>query len=172
MNPESLLPIENLKELRELCAGAPAGHVAEVGVYKGGSAILFYQVAEANEKKTHLFDTFEGMPYKDEIDIIPEGSFADTSVEKVRSIMPNAIFHVGFFPRTAPDDLNEFSFVHIDCDQYQTCKAAIEYFWPRMVSGGVMAWDDYPFPGIKKAIHEKFAVVHFTEYKIPYVRKP
>ncbi len=173
MKPHSLIPDGHLQDLNDLCFKAPPGNAAEVGVYKGGSAYGIYLLTEARGFKMHLFDTFTGIPEKGALDIIGIGSFADTNVKDVRASMPNAIFHVGIFPATAPDNLFGVSFVHIDCDQYATCKAAIEYFWPRMNTGGVIAFDDYGFAGIKKAIHDFSgeANVHFSPRGIPYLVK-
>jgi len=38
------------------------GDVAEVGVYKGGTARLLAKTFERTGKTVHLFDTFSGMP--------------------------------------------------------------------------------------------------------------
>lgn len=46
------------------------GEIAEVGVYKGGSAKIICEAKE--EKSLHLFDTFEGIP---EIDFIDSSDF-------------------------------------------------------------------------------------------------
>lgn len=47
-------------------ARAIEGDVAEVGVYKGGSAYLLASVLRDTDKTLHLFDTFAGMPHVDE----------------------------------------------------------------------------------------------------------
>lgn len=48
-------------------------------------------------------------------------------------------------------------FVHLDLDLYAPTKAALEFFWPRLVPGGVLLFHDYGcslFPGVKKAADE------------------
>jgi Macrocin-O-methyltransferase (TylF) len=70
------------------------------------------------------------------------------------------VFHVGFFPDTAPE-VAEFCFVHLDADLYQSTVAGIKYFYPRLVAGGMLVFDDYEWgrcPGVKKAILEHFAI--------------
>ena len=51
-----------------------------------------------------------------------------------------------------------FCFVSIDVDLYKTTMAAWEFFYPRMVKGGVIAiYDDYDYPtcpGVTKATDE------------------
>ena len=64
----------------------------------------------------------------------------------------------------------QFRFVHIDVDLFQPTKDAIEFFYPRMVKGGVIVCDDYGFdtcPGATKAMDEFFdskveSVIHLT----------
>lgn len=137
----------------------------EIGVYKGGSAFRL------RNRELHLFDTFTGIPEKSPIDCFSIGAFSDTSVDAVKKWLPHAIFHVGKFPETLTDDVKGIAFIHIDCDQYETCRAALDLLVPRMVKGGIVAFDDYGFPGIKKAIHDKFgeARVKFAAANIPYV---
>jgi O-methyltransferase len=58
------------------------GDVAEVGVYKGGTAKLIASVFRKTKTKIHLFDTFQGMPDADpEKDFHKKGDFGDTSLE-------------------------------------------------------------------------------------------
>jgi O-methyltransferase len=48
----------------------------------------------------------------------------------------------------------------VDADLYTSVRECCEFFWPRMVNGGVVVFDDYGFsncPGAKKAIDEYFA---------------
>lgn len=170
-NSNALIPQENLIDLAELVKQAPSGLVIELGVYRGGSALAIFEAMHSGQQ-LHLFDTFTGIPERSEFDNFDIGTFNDTCYEEVKKLLPKAIFHVGIFPETLADDIQDIAFVHIDCDQYQSCKSAIELFWPRMVSGGVMAFDDYPFPGIHKAIHDYFGnEILFSHNKIPYAIK-
>lgn len=119
-----------------------------------------------------MFDTFCGIPEHTAGDVISIGSFKETSVEGVKASLPEAIFHVGVFPNTLTDEIKDIAFLHIDCDQQHTCREAIRLLWPRVVVGGIIAFDDYPFEGIRRAIHDNFeGRIQFTECKIPYVKK-
>jgi O-methyltransferase len=141
-----------------------AGNIAEVGVYKGGTAKMFSQIFADTSKQLHLFDTFQGMPETDPVrDWHKKGDFNDTSLESVRSFigkMPNVQFHPGFFPASAkglPDE--PIALVHIDVDIYRSVYDCCEYFYFRMTKGGVMVFDDYGFttcPGAKSAVDEFF----------------
>lgn len=51
----------------------------------------------------------------------------------------------------------KFSFVHIDVDLYQPIRNSLEFFYNRMLPGGIIVFDDYGFtffPGAKKAVDE------------------
>jgi O-methyltransferase len=145
------------------CMNLP-GAVAEVGVYKGGTALLFTRVLSGTGKTLHLFDTFRGMPTVDpKVDVHRTGDFNDASEAAVRKLIqdPHAQFHVGFFPDTAKGLASEtFCFVHVDADIRQSVLDACAFFMPRLVPGGVMVFDDYGFescPGAKRAVDEYFA---------------
>ena len=169
--PQSLLPKENLWDLRNLAASTPLGCFVEVGVYKGGSAYQLYEVAALKGRQLHLFDTFTGIPEKTAIDVCKIGEFKDVSAEAVQAAMPDAHLHIGIFPGTLTDEVKDIAFTHIDCDQHETCKLAIKLLWERTISGGIMAFDDYPLPGIRKAIDEQLPNIRFSLYGVPYAVK-
>lgn len=141
------------------------GCVAELGVFKGGSARLIANMWP--EKTLHLFDTFTGLPSDEDTTRDPDGYVRKgmfcASEEEVRAFLPeNVEFHTGLFPVTTRglDDLS-FCFVHVDCDLYQSAKDAIEWFWPRMVQGGIMYFDDYgcKFTGVTEAVDAVFPTI-------------
>jgi O-methyltransferase len=136
------------------------GDLAEVGVYKGGSAKL---IRESNrDKKLHLFDTFNGLPRVEEIDkpLFYEGQFA-ASLEDVRTSLKgykHIYFYKGLFPgTTAPVENKKFSFVHLDVDTYESTVSCLQFFYPRMNQGGIIISHDYiNAPGVRKAFDEFF----------------
>lgn len=161
----SLCPWSRLNLLRELIEGLTIdGAAAEVGVYKGGSALV---IAEAAPDRTvHLFDTFRGIP-----DMVSEhdnhhkaGDFADASLDDAKRMLAdcrNVEFHVGVFPETAgPVADRKFAFVHVDCDIYRSVWECCKFFYPRMNAGGIMVFDDYhawSCVGAKIAVDNFFA---------------
>ena len=156
------------------------GEVAEVGVYKGGTAKILARAMP--ERMVHLFDTFEGMPETSEFDVPKRreghkiGDFSDTSLESVNEFLMgcNVHFWPGVFPESArliPD--TQFVLVHVDVDIYESTKAACEFFWPRLVVGGIMVFDDYNAPrcpGTNKAVDEFFDVWQEIEVSGPNKR--
>ena len=145
-------------------AAVLSGDVAEVGVYKGGTAKLLAKVLESTGKTVHLFDTFSGMPSSDsERDVHKAGDFSDTSLESVKAYLHdcgNVRFYQGLFPGTAkPLEETRFCLVHIDVDIYRSAMDCCEFFYPRMQNGGMMIFDDFGIrdcPGIKMAVDEFF----------------
>ena len=153
----------NLYQLTRSTLKLP-GDVAELGVYRGGSARL---IASLKGNKTlHLFDTFTGMPeVRTGLDRHHAGDFADTSLESVQQYLSGftgVVYYKGFFPdsaRALAAGPTRFSLVHLDVDIYDSTKAGLEFFYPRMTKGGVIVSHDYRSlmcPGVKKAFDEFF----------------
>jgi len=139
-----------------------AGEVAEVGVYKGGTAKLLAR--SLPHKSVHLFDTFAGMPATNPgLDKHVGGDFSDTSLDEVRQHLKdcgNVRFYQGVFPSTAgPVEATRFSLVHVDADIYDSVRACCEFFYPRLERDAVLIFDDYGFPtcpGARKAVDDFF----------------
>ncbi|MGA7627599.1 MAG: TylF/MycF/NovP-related O-methyltransferase [Methanoregula sp.] len=139
-----------------------AGDIAEVGVYKGGSAKII--CSAKGERVLHLFDTFAGLPRVDDVDAVwpfYEGKFA-ASYDDVKTYLSqekNVFLYKGIFPDTSgPVRDIRFSFVNLDVDTYNSTKQCLEFFYPRMNSGGVIVSHDYlTAPGVRKAVDEYFA---------------
>jgi O-methyltransferase len=152
------LQVERLK--RQQLPGA----FAELGVYQGESARILHLMDPS--RTVHLFDTFEGFKNKDltkevgEAASYSEKNFSDTSLERVRKVLGSDkkfIFHPGYFPATTKGLEGEtFALVNIDADLYNPIKAGLEFFYPRLVSGGVIIVHDYTYKweGCKKAVDE------------------
>lgn len=125
----------------ELATNTPEGCFIEVGVYKGGTAVLLHELALRQKRALFLYDTFTGIPYKCAVDEHEVGDFSDTSVDLVRQCCPHAVIISGVFPRSAVE-MGPVAFAHIDCDQYQSHCDSIEFLVPKMVRGGIIWFDD------------------------------
>jgi len=135
-----------------------AGDIAQVGVYKGGSARA---ISLNTYKHIYLFDTFEGLPEPTKgKDWHKLGDFSDSSIAHVMKVMePYANYTIvpGLFPSSSTFTDEKFSFVYIDVDLYQDTLNCFNYFYPRMNPGGIIVSDDYEMPscpGVKLAIDE------------------
>lgn len=151
------------------------GDVAEVGVYRGGTARLIARALEGSGKTLHLFDTFSGMPEVDsQVDYHRKDDFADTSVEAVERVLQGLgkyRLHPGCFPESAAGlSSTVFCFAHIDVDIYRSVIDACRFFWPRLAAGGAILFDDYGHVscrGAKKAVDEFFASSRCLRFYIP-----
>ena len=137
------------------------GEMAEVGVYQGVSAKLI-SVASGSAP-LHLFDTFSGLPEPeaDEHNRMREGHYA-ASLASVRAFLAdreNISFYPGLFPDTAaPCESSRFSFVHLDVDLRSSTLGCLEFFYPRMVPGGIILTHDYSYlDGVREAFAEYLA---------------
>jgi hypothetical protein len=156
--PMTLLRQDVLQELMETARHCPPGDLVEVGVYQGGSAAGLGEVAKEQGRRLFLFDTFAGIPYCDPtIDAHRVGDFSDTSLEGVQAAIPHAICIKGIFPGTLTDDVGPIALAHVDCDQFQSVMDCCLHLSPRMVTGGIMVFDDVDvLPGAKLAVSKVF----------------
>lgn len=132
------------------------GDIAELGVFRGGTSKLM--ALTCPHKTVHMFDTFEGIPCKDEkYDGMNIGD-CKASLHEVKRYLqdiPNVVFHPGLFPNTASSLQCNFSFVNLDADQYQSTLDALSYFYPRILRGGIIMLHDYTTKctkGIEQAV--------------------
>lgn len=162
--PVTLLAEDRIQAIEKLVqqVNSLPGNMAEVGSYRGGTA--YYINKYSKGKKVYLFDTFTGIPMQGELDPHAVGDFGDTSYEEVKNYFsdsPNVVVTKGLFPDIAKGviaDDEKFCFVHLDVDQYESNKLSIEYFYDKVVPGGVIVFDDYGWlKGIDQSVNEFMA---------------
>lgn len=179
MNYKTLITDDRLLELNRLCGQTPKGAIVELGNYQGGS--LKYLAERFPDRNIIGMDTFEGLPEKDwnESEVHKPGDFNDNSLEAVQKYLKdhrNVTLIKGYFPDSATElEEQEFSFVHIDFDFYEGMKNGIEFFYPRLVKGGIIVCDDFDWPncpGVKKALDESGLEYEKTNAKYQaYIKK-
>lgn len=135
------------------------GDYSEVGVYRGSSAKM---ICEAKgDKSLYLFDTFEGLPEVEKVDVLFSKNLFSVDIDSVRRRLAkykNVYIFKGLFPETALVIENKrFAFVHLDVDIYSSTKNCLGFFYDRMVKGGVILSHDYSqAKGVKEAFDEFF----------------
>lgn len=143
------------------------GMYMEMGVGSGKS-INF--IANLNpRKKIYGFDSFEGLPHdwntrKDFH--IPQGSFRLNKELEYPPIVNNVRLMKGLFRDTLPV-FNQItlknkpiSFIHIDCDLYESAKDVFDFLGENIVSGTILLFDEfYNYEG-----HEKDEFKAFQEF--------
>jgi O-methyltransferase len=151
------------------------GNAAECGVYRGDFS--YYINKYFPDRTLYLFDTFEGF---DDRDLEKERSlnedafingmfnkdeqFRETMSDRLGKMLPNfekCIIKKGYFPESAEGVDDKFVFVNLDMDLYQPMRAALFFFYDKMVSGGIILLHDYfhpELPGVAKAVNEFKAI--------------
>jgi hypothetical protein len=129
--------------------------MAELGVYQGSSARILCEAKGGSA--LHLFDTFTGLPEpaRAEKPVLAQGQFA-ASLPAVRALLAGygaVHFHPGLFPASAAAVQDtRFSLVHLDVDLYASTLAGLQFFYPRLLAGGIIVSHDYSMlPGVAEA---------------------
>jgi O-methyltransferase len=119
------------------------GSLAELGVWRGTTSVFIH--AQLPHRRLYLFDTFMGFP--NEGGDSKDERFRNTSVETVRRKLgdtDNVCFRVGNFPDTAQGLESEtFAFALLDVDKFEPTLAGLEFFYPRVATGGYLFIHDY-----------------------------
>ncbi|MDP8240461.1 MAG: TylF/MycF/NovP-related O-methyltransferase [Candidatus Hatepunaea meridiana] len=121
------------------------GSMAEAGVFQGETSKIIHHLAP--DRAYYLFDTFEGFPEQDLEHNQSDTRFKNTSVDLVTKNIgtsDNIFIGKGYVPDTFNGLENEkFAFVLLDLDLYEPTLASLEFFYPRMSSGGFIIVHDY-----------------------------
>jgi hypothetical protein len=158
-----------------------SGDFVECGVWKGGSIMaMIYKLLELNilDRKIWAFDTYEGMtePGDDDIDfqnktakelmdqkianILCISSYEETTTNILNTGYPHNMiqFVKGRVEETIPrSNVEQIALLRLDTDWYESTMAELNYFYPKLVKGGVLIIDDYGhWKGCKKAVDEYF----------------
>jgi O-methyltransferase len=155
-----------------------SGDLAECGVFRGGSLVptAIYLQQRGIPKHIFGFDSFQGFDAVVNKDVALGGTrdphrklggFSETSeglvagklgrfkVERGVTLMP------GYFRDSLQKCAeSRFSFVHLDCDTYDSYSECLRFFYPRVNPGGIVLFDEYndpAWPGCNMAIDEFLA---------------
>jgi len=158
------------------------GDIVECGVGCGQTLLILSIIAKNDEKhKRNIwgFDSFEGFPEATEEDKrkeslkggnyhpmqtleerlkaarIFDANFTETRIKLIKGFFEDSLVR---YPG------NPIAFLHLDVDLYKSYKDCLSQFYPHVVPGGVIAFDEYEggndeksWPGARKAIDEFFA---------------
>lgn len=150
------------------------GNILECGVLRGFSSyllMLLNQKISNNimKKKFYLIDSFEGLgeilsednPEESKIHRHKKGDLkADfKSVQNLFSNFKNVKILKGWIPNifNKINSNDQYCFVHLDVDLYKPTIDSLNYFYNKIVKGGLIITDDYLsefFPGNRKAWNE------------------
>lgn len=141
------------------------GVVVECGVGVGFSLTV---ISNLTKKKIYAFDSFEGFPEKisendksvaDTVDInnvlkyskfhykyMSEDLVKQNLIKngiKNEYIQNNITIKKGFFPKSFIGFNEKISFLHLDVDLYDSYKDCLNFFFPKVVSGWIITFDEY-----------------------------
>lgn len=126
-------------------AEAPAGMIAEFGVYQGGMTKHIRKLRPQSDY--HAFDSWHGVPGVAPFAIAPN-SFDLGG--KVPPLPPGVVVHSGLFEDTVPEFVRgarPIAFAFIDCDLYTGVSCVLQNIEPLLLEGAVVVFDDfYNFP--------------------------
>lgn len=159
--------------------GGSVANFAECGCYKGHSSFALSKLLERHkfESRFYIFDSFEGLSDPTDNDLLADDGASYR--EDLRALLAGpSLKFVGDFDSYKdlmsgfefvdvkkgwiPERFNEvqdssFSLVHIDVDVYEPTRDSIDFFYKRLVPGGVIYIDDYSrpyWPGCDRAVNE------------------
>ncbi len=131
------------------------GDFVECGVSTGivSRAVVDYVDFNSLDKVFYLFDTYEGIPesqmseterplalsknerhYFDCLSLVEQTFSAYPGVQPIKGVVPESLESV---------DIARVAYLHIDMNIAAPEIAAVSHFWDRMVTGGVIVFDDY-----------------------------
>ncbi len=150
----------------------------ECGVYDGLTAFFALrefqgqvQKGHLDRFKMHLFDSWEPMEsdYLLDSEKKSSGKFPGIDIERTKRNLSGSsehiFYHKGFIPaslNSEPVCTRPIIYLHIDVNSAMPTVAVLEHFWDRIPPKGVIAFDDFGWPGYEET---KDAVEEFFESK-------
>ncbi|TPQ28519.1 class I SAM-dependent methyltransferase [Methylomonas sp. EFPC3] len=138
---------------------APRGthNFVECGVCDGLTSFFALSAASGcgNDWGAYLYDAWEAMRGDLLLDSekANQGEYGYLNVDVTRANLAKfgdrVRFNKGYIPESFAQSENPEAIVwiHIDLNSATPTIAALDFFWPRMVSGGVVLFDDYAWAG-------------------------
>ena len=146
-------------------------NIMELGVARGDTMKMLYDIFNTDKTNFYLYDTFSGLPEPNRKDISIKNAqkkmkgkfcFSMKEVKKIVGKHKNVHYIEGLVEdtliKTMPKHVN---FAHLDCDLYSPTYYTLKHMIPIMAKPSIIVIDDYteqeenaPFPGIKKACME------------------
>jgi hypothetical protein len=180
-----------IQAVRYIITNRISGDFVECGVFKGGSMMamaLALRQSGVVDRDVFLFDTFEGMPKPDDVDVSPiDGKGSDwfnerqtgpqssnwtlATLDEVKERLSRTgygtdrmHFIKGLVEETIPYSAPQtIALLRLDTDFYSSTRHELIHLFPRLSVGGVIIIDDYAsWFGARKATDE-----YFQENRVP-----
>ena len=132
-------------------------NLVECGVEWGYTSFFALKTLTNNDKKInsfsmHLYDAWQDMREEEllESEYWHVNLYKNLDIESTKKNLiefkENLIFHQGYIPDSLikkPDPPDTIFYLHIDLNSAKPTEYALEFFYPRLVIGGVILFDDY-----------------------------
>jgi O-methyltransferase len=155
-----------LRELNKILDARVVGDIVELGCYKGRTSVLIQKKLVGTNKKLYLYDSFAGLPPKNNQDLSPLGEQFKTgqllaSKHEVIKAFKQAglampVIREAWFSELKSEDLPErIALAFLDGDFYESILTSLKLVWPKLSDGAVVIIDDYhnaALPGVQKAV--------------------
>jgi len=144
----------------------------ECGVADGKSAFFALREIYGHEKiakksSMHLYDTWSSIKKENSMDSEKSSGgrygYLDINVTKknLSEFNHHVIYHQGYIPKSfysKPEPPENIVCLLIDLNSAKATLSSLEFFFPRLVSGGIILFDDYGWIGYKdtKRVIDKF----------------
>jgi len=139
----------------------------ECGVADGFSAFYTLREIQYKEKnlpksKMHLFDSWGPMKEDDLLDseIESKDRYSELKLDNTKNNLKEfenlIIYHKGYIPEVffqISKSISSIVYMHIDLNSMKPTIDSLEYFFPKLVSGGIILFDDYGWNNHKDTKH-------------------
>lgn len=162
-----------LQELDGVIDRGVMGAIVEFGCYIGTTSLFISRLLDALDKtrQFHVYDSFQGLPQKTELDNSAAGeqfTAGELAVSKkqfmqefLKARLAPPVVHKAWFHDLTPSDIpDEIALAFLDGDFYTSIRDSLRLVVPRTRKGGVIIIDDYAreaLPGVARAVHEYFS---------------
>tara|TARA_S200000501_G_C20724106_1_gene699793 strand:- start:190 stop:1059 length:870 start_codon:yes stop_codon:yes gene_type:complete len=144
--------------------------LVECGVCDGLTIYFAIKACEISnkEKKAYLYDTWETLE-GDKLRFRYDYLDIDITKKNLDCFQENLIFNKGLIPNIFKNATNpsEVSWLHIDLNSADATKSSLDFFYDKLISGGIILFDDYGgFEDTRKVIDNFFDNKngHFINY--------
>jgi O-methyltransferase len=169
------------------------GLIAECGCFRGLSSFLLCGILKLaanggfDGQGYRIFDSFQGLSIPQPEDLVDD---SDPQAERLRQMtragrfvaslehvkeslraFPRIEFFPGWIPGSFPHEpAARYRFIHLDVDVHQPTRDSLEYFYPKVVPGGIIVCDDYGWPGARKAVDDFCARIGVSFEVTPHLQ--
>ena len=121
-------------------------NLAECGVCDGLTIYFAIKACEIfnKAKKAYLYDSWETLA---DVKLRFRYDYLDVDITKknLESFQEDLVFNKGIIPNTFKTAINpsEVSWLHIDLNSSDATKSSLDFFYGKLIKGGVILFDDY-----------------------------